>query len=626
MHKKPKGNRSKAVMMADTAQSKHTSLTRTPQNSAQQHSSTAIEYALSFDQYGEHLIDVQMTFTASAAQELWLPVWVPGSYLVREFARHLSTPRAERVGSAQPIPLEKITKNRWRLNTQAGEQIQLSYQVYAFDLSVRGAYLDQTRAYVNFACTCLAVAGQEHLPINLTLRPGVGFADLPIACSLPVLSKANRDALHFHALNYSDFIDHPVEIAAQTWAEFSVAGIPHQVAISGRHHTNMTRLAADLAKICQYEIELFGGAPFKDYLFMVMATGSSYGGLEHQNCTSLITPREDLPQANEPLQPSASYRRFLGLCSHEYFHAWLVKFIRPQEFAVLDLEREVYTRMLWVFEGFTSYYDDLILYRSGVIDQAAYLELLGEQLSRYHQNSGRAHQSVSDSSFDAWIKYYRPDENSQNASTSYYNKGALIALCLDLTLRAKGKSLDDIMRALYQHAQAGQYLTAETLPTLCETLIGDALPDFWRDYVYGNIELPLEQLLSEVGVHPAVEQKVWPLGLKTSDSPQGLLIQQVLRGSVAAQAGLSAHDTLIAIDGIRANATLLAQWSDAAGFHAQASATSGHLLTCHVFRRDELMTFTLAPKASTLSSVRLNVVDQERLKGWLTVEKQTASA
>lgn len=612
-------------MMADTVQSVHTAKHPTSQYSDTTSVEPHIAYALSFDHYGEHLIDVSLTFNAQIQQELWLPVWVPGSYLIREFSRHLSTPTATIVGSSQPVAIEKISKNRWRLDCKTADQINVRYQVYAFDLSVRGAYLDQTRAYVNFACVCLAIAGQENKPIQIRLSPGTGFTGLPVACSLPRLNQQPESAFHFHAVNYTDLIDHPVEIAAQTTTEFTAAGIVHRIAISGRHHTQMTRLAADLAKICAYEISLFGSAPFDQYLFMVMATGSSYGGLEHQNCTSLITPREDLPQPNEPAQPSSAYRRFLGLCSHEYFHAWLVKFIRPQEFAVLDLEREVYTRMLWVFEGFTSYYDDLILYRSGVIDQPAYLELLGEQITRYQQNSGRAHQSVSDSSFDAWIKYYRPDENSQNAGTSYYNKGALVALCLDLILRSKGKSLDDIMRGLYQRAQQGLYLCEDTLPTLCESLIGDRLSNFWQDYVYGNAELPLEQLLTDVGIQTSIEQKTWPLGLKTSDSPQGLTIQQVLRGSVAAKAGISAHDTLIAIDGIRANAASLAQWADAAGFHANACAQTGTLLTCHVFRRDELMQFQLLPKASILPSTRLSVVDQERLKRWLTDSSLTSS-
>ena len=583
-----------------------------------------IEYQLSFKHVGQHLIDVSVTFTAASQQELWLPVWVPGSYLIREFSRHISTLTAtvldQQAHSSRTIQIEKITKNRWRLQTQAGERVSVHYQVYAFDLSVRGAYLDHTRAYANPACVCLAIAGQEQCPIQLTLHSGQIFAKQSIACSLPTSKVAqqteNNTSHHYHAKNYDDLIDHPFEIAAHSIARFDVHGIAHTIAISGRHRTNMSRLTTDLTKICGYEIDFFGSAPFDHYLFMVMATGSSYGGLEHQDCTSLITPREDLPQHNETEQPSIAYRRFLGLCSHEYFHAWMVKFVRPQEFAVLDLEREVYTRMLWVFEGFTSYYDDLILYRSGVIDRTAYLELLAEQITRYRQNVGREHQSVSDASFDAWIKYYRPDENSPNATTSYYNKGALIALCLDLTLRERGSSLDIVMRKLYQLAQQGQFLTANTIPDLCEQLVGDRLYDFWLNYVAGSTVLPLEGMLDAVGVHTNVEQKIWPLGLKTTESPQGLMIQQVLRDSVGANAGFSAHDVLIAIDGVRATTALLTQWTDA-GFHAKACTDTGTLLTCHVFRRDELMNFQIQPVASTLHTIRLSVTQPERLTNWL---------
>lgn len=597
--------------------------TNTKQSFTPSNSEFAIEYNLKFEHVGQHLIDVSMTFTAQAQQELWLPVWVPGSYLIREFARHVSTLSATVLDQETPrnINIEKITKNRWRLNCEAGEKVIVHYQVYAFDLSVRGAYLDHTRAYANPACVCLAVAGQEQQAIQLTINSGQVFAKQPIACSLPkyeAIQSTEKNTTHSYSANkYDDLIDHPFEIAEQSISHFDVNGIPHSIAISGRHRTNMTRLASDLVKICRYEVDFFGSAPFTNYLFMVMATGSSYGGLEHQNCTSLITPREDLPHGNEAEQPSAAYRRFLGLCSHEYFHAWMIKFVRPQEFAVLDLEREVYTRMLWVFEGFTSYYDDLILYRSGVIERAAYLELLAEQITRYRQNAGREHQSVSDSSFDAWIKYYRPDENSQNATTSYYNKGALIGLCLDLTLRERGSSLDAVLRQLYQLAQQGQSLRANTIPDICEQLIGDRLNDFWLNYVEGTTELPLEIMLDAVGVQTAVESKVWPFGIKTTDSPHGLVIQQVLRDSVAAHAGLSAHDTLIAIDGIRATTALLTHWADAAGFHAKACADAGTLLTCHVFRRDELMAFQIQPVASAIHTIRLSVTHPERLTHWL---------
>ncbi|MEY4516870.1 MAG: hypothetical protein RL180_1216, partial [Pseudomonadota bacterium] len=347
---------------------------------------------------------------------------------------------------------------------------------------------------------------------------------------------------------------------------------------------------------------------------MVMATGNSYGGLEHQDCTSLITPREDLPRLGELLEPSAAYRRFLGLCSHEYFHAWLVKCIRPEGFIAPDLNQEVYTPLLWVFEGFTSYYDDLLLYRSGVISQAAYLELLSEQITRYQHNAGRAHQSVSESSFDAWIKYYRPDENSANAGTSYYNKGALVALCLDVLLRQRGSTLDAVMQALYQRAQAGLAVTPNTLPELCLALIGDDLHDFWRDYVDGVEALPLVELLATVGIRIEEEPRSWPFGLKLTDGAQGVTVQQVLRDSVAARAGVSAHDVLVALDGIRATTTLVTQ---VAG-RAALGLAEPKAIDCHFFRRDELNMVQLRVANSAMNAVRLSVAHPHKLGLWLT--------
>jgi len=577
-----------------------------------------IGYTLGFEQYGQHLIDVTIEFTADADQQLWMPVWIPGSYLVREFARHVSRLTVLAIaadGQTQPRAVHKTRKNQWQIACAAGESLRVSYQVYAFDLSVRGAYVDQSRVYVNPACVCLAVTGQEDTPHEMDVLTGAAFSGLPVACTLtqrPVL--AHGVGYAFVATHYADLIDHPFEIASLSQVRFEVEGIPHAVAISGRHQTDLLRLSQDLSRICQTQIQLFGGAPFDQYLFMVMATGNSYGGLEHQDCTSLITPREDLPRLGELMEPSAAYRRFLGLCSHEYFHAWLVKCIRPEGFIAPDLNQEVYTPLLWVFEGFTSYYDDLLLCRSGVISQAAYLELLSEQITRYQQNAGRAHQSVSESSFDAWIKYYRPDENSANAGTSYYNKGALVALCLDVLLRQRGSTLDAVMQALYQRAQAGLAVTPNTLPELCLALIGDDLQDFWRDYVDGVVELPLVELLATVGVRVEEEPRSWPFGLKFSDSAQGVVVQQVLRDSVAARAGLSAQDVLVALDGIRATSALLTQ---VAGRYIDPMVDN-QTLTCHVFRRDELTVLHLRMASSAMNAARLSVIHAERVSLWLT--------
>lgn len=575
-------------------------------------------YRLAFEHYGQHLIDVTLRFQAQPEQQVWLPVWIPGSYLLREFARHLSriSAVADPDGAATPLLVEKINKNTWQLACHEPTWVELRYQVYAFDLSVRGAYFDHQRIYVNPACVCLAVSGQEQQPLQLGLAVGAAFVGLPLACSLPLCSDPVDQSAQFvrQAADYADLVDHPFEIAALSQTQFEVAAIPHRLVISGRHQTDLLRLSTDLQKICQTQIELFGSAPFTDYLFMVMATGNSYGGLEHQNCTSLMTPREDLPRLGESVRPSVAYRRFLGLCSHEYFHAWLVKYIRPDGFAAPNLNAEVYTPLLWIFEGFTSYYDDLILYRSEVIDREAYLELLAEQITRYQNNSGREQQSLSESSFDAWIKYYRPDENSNNAGTSYYNKGALLALCLDLTLRQHGSCLDALMRLLYQAARAGQTVSPQTLPRLCQQLIGDPLEAFWHDYVEGTVELPFLSLLAQFGVDVKSEEKLLPFGLKLQDQPQGVLVQQVLRDSAAARAGVSAQDILIAIDGIRATSLLVQQVAECASQHAAVVKE----IELHVFRRDELQIFRIRPSRSMILSSRLVVAQPTLLQAWLT--------
>jgi predicted metalloprotease with PDZ domain len=566
-----------------------------------------IGYQLNFKQYRQHMIEVSMTFCAQPQQQLWLPTWILGSYLIREFARHIGQVKSYDAQTHQPIHIEKISKNQWQMACEQPTLVTVIYQVYAYDLSVRGAYVDQTRLYVNPACVCLAVAGQEDQPITLQLEVDTVFTGQSIATTLVQQTTENVQQIVLNSTNYDDLIDHPFEIAALSEIHFEVHDVVHRVAISGRHQTDLLRLRQDLMRICQTQIEFFGEAPFANYLFMVMATANSYGGLEHQDCTSLMTPRDDLPRFGEGEQPSVNYRRFLGLCSHEYFHAWLVKAIRPQGFRRPNLHQEVYTRLLWVFEGFTSYYDDLMLYRSGVINQQVYLELVAEQITRYVQNAGRTQQSLSESSFDAWIKYYRPDENSGNAGTSYYNKGALVALCLDLTLRQHGCSLDHVLHQLYQQAKTGIEVDDHTLPEMCRELIGENLSDFFTQYVEGTVELPLEELLASMGVSCTLDDKSWSFGMKYTDQPQGVLVQQVLRDGMAAQAGISAHDVIIAMDGLKANSALLNQYAE----HVE------QVTTVHVFRRDELQQMSLSGGRSAMPSCRLSVTDPIRLKCWL---------
>ncbi|MCO8103041.1 M61 family peptidase [Acinetobacter indicus] len=566
-----------------------------------------LHYQIEFDDYRQHLIHVTLRFLANPTQVLALPTWIPGSYLIREFSKHIEAVKAyDEAGRI--LKIQKFEKNKWRLFNTDHELITVEYDVYAYDLSVRGAYVDQTRLYVNPACACLGLEGQEDKAIEVEVFLPNELKHFQLATGLAAKSLV-KGRYTLKAKNYTELIDAPFELAEQTRFSFDAAGIPHEFVVSGKHAMNAARMQQDLEKICATEIAMFGSAPFQDYTFMTMATGNSYGGLEHPNSTSLITPRDDLPKANEPEEPSKEYQRFLGLCSHEYFHSWLVKFIRPDSFVNYDLNREGYTSLLWIFEGFTSYYDDLILLRSGVVNQESYIALLKAQIDRYLQNPGRAIQTVAESSFDAWVKFYRQDENSNHAGTSYYNKGCLVALCLDLGLRLRGSSLDELMRKLYDNAQQGIQVHERTIYELCQELTGDSWAEQINHLINTTEELPLDQLFPEFGLSYSLKNdKRLPLGLKLADKSEGVLVQAARRDGQAAQAGLSAHDVIIAIDGLKASSKLIEQYAKQSGS-----------FTVHAFRRDELMQFEVNAAGSELTEVELKVEDQAKLDRWLKV-------
>ncbi|MDE5410766.1 M61 family metallopeptidase [Acinetobacter baumannii] len=564
-----------------------------------------LHYQIEFDDYKQHLVHVTIRFLANPNQELWLPTWIPGSYLIREFSKHIEAVKAyDEAG--RMLNIKKTEKNRWRLFNTDHELITVEYDVYAYDLSVRGAYVDQTRLYINPACVCLGLEGQEQSACELEIFLPDELKHFQLATGLASKSLV-KGRFTLKADHYDQLIDSPFELADQTRFSFETHGIEHEFVISGTHATNVDRLKTDIEKICAAEIDLFGSAPFKNYTFMTMATGNSYGGLEHCNSTSLITPRDDLPKSNEPTEPSKDYQRFLGLCSHEYFHSWLVKFIRPENFANYNLHQEGYTSLLWIFEGFTSYYDDLILLRSGVISQKSYLDLLKSQIDRYLQNPGRFVQTVAESSFDAWIKFYRQDENSNNAGTSYYNKGALVALCLDLGLRLRGSSLDALMRRLYENTQNGVHVNERTIFDLCEELTGDSWVEQINHLINTTEELPLDQLFPEFGLSYTLKNdKTLAYGLKLADKPEGVLVQNAHREGAGAKAGISANDVIIAIDGLKATTKLIEKYAKQKGNYSVLA-----------FRRDELLSFEVTSDSINLTEVELIIEDQSKADKWL---------
>lgn len=564
-------------------------------------------YEIRFDRFNEHIADIQLTFIAHIDNPIvWLPTWIAGSYLIREFARNITALTAKIDDKIQRC--QKLNKNHWQIIAKQGDCISVEYEVYAYDLSVRSAYIDQTRIYGNFTSLAVAVAGQENLPIVVELicpnqflqNPYHQGAEVSLITALPekMHQQRTQTIYQLQADNYTHLTDSPFEIAVQDGFEFEVFDqdnqpILHRFFVSGQQQTNLERLHEDLSKICQSYIDWLEYTPFDDYLFMTMATGNDYGGLEHLASTSLITPRDDLPTFDETDEPSDNYQTFLGLCSHEYFHAWWVKTVCPDVMLNPDINQlfsnEAPSPLLWIFEGFTSYIDDFMLQKSGVICQNSYLKLLSSQINRYLQTSGRFYQSVAESSFDAWLKLYRADENTANAGISYYNKGALVALCLDLTLKQQGngKRLFDVIKKCYKLAKGHENQKLALSDSLFDNIICEFLPpaiwqDFRQNYVDGTTELPLYKLLRNEGINISQKIETIAWGLKTFAEPLGLKIKQVLRDSEASQAGFSAHDVIVAINGLKASEKLLNQT-------ARQQRLTEQAVVCHVFRKDELL-------------------------------------
>lgn len=568
-------------------------------------------------------------------QRFALPAWIPGSYLVREFARHVVSIRASSRGRA--LVIDKLDKHTWRCAPAAGP-VTVTCMVYAWDLSVRGAHLDATHGFFNGTSVFLRAVEREDRACEVEIAPPVGarYRGWRVATTLPRTGARAWGFGAYRAADYDELIDHPVEMGEFSVVSFRAAGVPHDVAITGRHDTDGRRLARDLKRVCEAQIRLFHGSggrtgkpPFDRYLFLVMAVGEGYGGLEHRASTALICSRNDLPLAGmghgAAEAADEGYRTFLGLASHEYFHAWNVKRIKPAAFAPYDLERENYTRLLWLFEGFTSYYDDLMLVRAGLISEAQYLETLGRAITSHLRTPGRRVQSLADSSFDAWIKYYRQDENTPNAVVSYYLKGSLVALCLDLLIRERSRgrrSLDDVMRLLWRRHAANPGsggLPEDGFVALAERATGVRLRSFIDAAVNGMGELPLSRLLATHGIAVDVGPADSPadrggrvfartvaarraratLGVRGKAESGEYRITHVLEGSAALAAGLAAGDALIAIDGLRVPSGGI----DA----ALARRRPGQTVELHVFRRDELHVLRVKLAAAPADTCALTV-------------------
>ena len=572
-----------------------------------------IRYSIVPKHPAAHLFEVTLTVADPDphGQRFMLPVWIPGSYMVREFARNIVTLRAANA-AGRKVAIAKLDKHTWQAAPVDGA-LTLTYEVYAWDLSVRAAHLDDTVGFFNGTSVFLAVCGHESAPCQVEIRRPAGdaYRGWRVATALREARGTKRYAFgEYVADNYDELIDHPVTLGEFALARFDAYRVPHDVVIAGKVPSlDLERLCADLKRVCEAQIALFEPrtrrAPVDRYVFMTMAVSDGYGGLEHRASTALICKRDDLPVKGKP-DMSDGYRTYLGLCSHEYFHTWNVKRIKPAAFAPYDLSRENYTPLLWLFEGFTSYYDDLMLVRAGLITQQEYFTLLGKTIGGVLRGSGRLKQSVAESSFDAWIKYYRQDENAANAIVSYYTKGSLVALAFDLTIRAQTKhrkSLDDVMRLLWRRYGRDFYAgratgiePADVEPLFVEAT-GAELKKLFRDAVNGTRDLPLDTLLAPFGIELAPETNGKPsLGARVRGGADCSLAA-VHDDGAAQRAGLSAGDVLVALDGLRITGSNL----DA----LLSRYRPGDVVEVHAFRRDELRSVRLKLDGPDVSKFKL---------------------
>lgn len=589
--------------------------------------SNNISYAIHIASPQHHYFDVELTILQpnTTGQELHLPNWLPGSYMIRDFAKHIVSFEAS--SSCGALTYTRPSKSSWLLEATTGP-IQVKYRVYAFDDSIRAAYLDLHYGFFNTSSLCLEVVGQSHIPHNLTIASVTDLAvkHWQLATGMPAVQTDSNGFGSYQAENYAALLDYPVLMGELTRIPFKASGIPHELILVGKHYASTAQLAEDLTKICEAQHQLFGGAPnFDHYQFLTIVTQNGFGGLEHRNSTALMCPRNALEYGSQP-DPSEAYTDFLSLCSHEYFHNWNIKRLKPKTFLPYQLAQESYTQQLWFYEGVTSFYDDLFVFRAGCISSKLYLNRLANTVSRGLRGLGPSRQTLVESSLLAWTTFYQQNENAANAIANYYAKGAVVAACLDLLLRSTSDhkiSLDTVMQNAWQQYGLTELGTSQSeLLALCNPQGNARVASFLHDALYTTKELPWQALFAEFGIkvqcsgfdivsqQPTItanENNV-ELGAALQETPQGMVVQRVFEGSAAAQAGLSARDILVAIDGLQATTAVVKQ----AGQRFQP----GDCVRVHYFRDHYLHAAELTWQAPVMENVTLSLADENPSLLW----------
>jgi predicted metalloprotease with PDZ domain len=552
--------------------------------------SSDISYTVSMSKPHTHLLEVEIRVKIAAnlqvpnESDLVMPVWTPGSYLIREYERNVQDFAADASGRA--LDWTKVNKNTWRVKTGGARQWRATYRVYANELTVRTSELNSDHAFWNNAALLMYPDGRFNAPSTLRVVPPSGWK---VATGLPEVFGQPHT---FSAENFDILYDSPFEVSDFKELKFEVRGVPHRIVIDGDGNYDPARMRTDVQKIVTAETALFGPIPYQNYTFILHLRSNTGGGLEHLNSTALGFRRFNF-------STDKNYRSFLSLVAHEFFHLWNVKRLRPDALGPFDYTKENYTRLLWVAEGITEYYGNLMVRRAGLISDQVYLDHLAQQIQDFQETPGRQVMSAEEASFDSWIKFYRPDENSVNSQISYYDKGELLGLLLDLDIRRRtnnAKSLDDVMRYLYtEFFEKGRNYSPADFQKACELMAGASLGEFFARYVRGLDDLyPVwNQLLAGAGLRLLTEPMVQVLpskgflGADLEDKPDGdfIVIKSVRAGSPAYEQGLNAKDKIIALDGARV---------DKDTFEALIAAKyHGETVRITVFRSDDVRTFDI---------------------------------
>ena len=589
----------------------------------------AVHFEVQAHAWAAHVFDITCTIVQPAAQQrVQLPVWIAGSYMVREFSKQLFDVRATQSG--RNLAVVQHDKATWDIAADPSQTLVLNYRVHAHDNSVRTAWLDGTRGFFNGTSLFVWVHGQRDALHGVHLNPAGVPTDWRVATALLPLRTNAKGWGEYQAADYDELVDTPVELGAFWSGTFEACGVPHRFVVTGSPPSfDAARLLRDTQRICETHIRFWHGegkatgrvaAPVHDrYVFMLNAVDNGYGGLEHRHSTALIAQRSDLPRVGEG-KTSEGYMTLLGLISHEYFHTWNVKRLRPREFERYDWARENHTTLLWFFEGLTSYYDDLLLRRSGLMDSTRYLQGLNKTINQVLQTPGRHVHSLAESSFEAWTKYYRADDNTPNITVSYYTKGALVGLCLDLRLRQTGHSLDAVMRGLWQRCAGGPMDESDLLAVLHAVSDEDWRKTLHR-WVHGKADLPLKELLGAHGVQVHIDPSAWAqrLGLRVGEGP-GVQLKFVFTDGAAQRAGMAPGDEWIGIELPASNGHAASAWRlqkiDELGLYLG----SGKRCTALVARDQQLLRLPLVVPAANdprVGTWRLSVADATALKRWL---------